>query len=117
MSTQLIELVERLAAGRVVLVGDFMVDRYLFGNAERLSPEAPVPVLHFQSEEHRLGGAGNVAAMLAGLGAEVKCVGVLSRDEMGGKMRELLRAATVDDARMIEAAGRPTVCKMRLVGS
>jgi D-beta-D-heptose 7-phosphate kinase / D-beta-D-heptose 1-phosphate adenosyltransferase len=117
MSTQLIELVEGMTAAKVVLVGDFMVDRYLFGNAERLSPEAPVPVLHFQSEEHRLGGAGNVAAMLAGLGAEIKCVGVLGRDEMGGKMRELLRAAKVEEAGMVEAAGRPTVCKMRLVGS
>ena len=65
MPTGLIELVERLPRARVVLVGDLMLDRYVFGNAERLSPEAPVPVLHFQREEFRLGGAGGVAAMLA----------------------------------------------------
>src|SRR5881275_472678 len=72
MATRLIEVVENLPASRVVLVGDFMVDRYLYGNAERLSPEAPVPVLHFQREELRLGGAGGVAAMLAALGADVR---------------------------------------------
>jgi len=56
MATRLIELVENLPKSRVVLVGDLMIDRYLYGNAERLSPEAPVPVLHFQKEELRLCG-------------------------------------------------------------
>src|SRR6185436_21176926 len=62
MSTHLIEIVERLPNCRIVLVGDLMLDRYLYGDAERVSPEAPVPVLHYQSEEFRLGGAANVAA-------------------------------------------------------
>ena len=70
MSTRLIDLVENLPRNRVVVVGDFMMDRYLYGNAERLSPEAPVPVLHFQNEEYRLGGAGNVAAGLAALNGD-----------------------------------------------
>src|SRR4051794_33806032 len=68
MPTRLIELVERLPSAEVLLVGDFMLDRYLYGNAERLSPEAPVPVLHFQREETRLGGAGGGAAELAAFG-------------------------------------------------
>ena len=114
---QLIQLVERLAGVRVLLVGDLMVDRYVFGNAERVSPEAPVPVLHFQQEQFRLGGAANVAANLATLGAKVRVVGMLGRDEMAIKARALLAELSVEEDGIVEVVGRPTVCKMRLVGS
>ena len=67
MATRLIEIVENLPPARVLLVGDLMLDKYLYGNVERLSPKAPVPVLHHEKEELRLGGAGNVAASLAAL--------------------------------------------------
>ena len=117
MSTaRLIELVETLPAARVVLVGDYMVDRYLYGNAERLSPEAPVPVLHFQKEELRLGGAGSVAANLAALGARVAAVGVIGLDETGQHLASLLRDLNADPTGLLELP-RPTTCKMRLVGS
>src|SRR5687768_10925696 len=120
MPTRLIELVEKLQstrpAGRVVLAGDFMMDRYLYGNAERLSPEAPVPVLHFQMEEFRLGGAGGVAADLAALGARVQAVGVIGADETGRRVREHLAACGVESDSLVEEPGRPTVCKVRLVG-
>ena len=116
MPTRLIELVERLPRARVVLVGDLMLDRYLYGNAERLSPEAPVPVLHYQRQELRLGGAGGVAAMLAALGAEVRVVGVVGADEDGRTVRDLLVKDGVNVDSVIEAPGRPTVSKVRLVG-
>lgn len=116
MSAQLIQLVENLPASRVVVVGDLMVDRYLYGNAERLSPEAPVPVLHFQKEELRLGGAGSVAADLAALGAKVSAVGLCGADEMGGQLRRLLSDVGTDGRGLLQCA-RPTTCKMRLVGS
>ena len=67
MPTRLIELVKNLPRSKVVLIGDLMVDRYLYGSADRLSPEAPVPVLHFERQELRLGGAASVAADLAGI--------------------------------------------------
>jgi D-beta-D-heptose 7-phosphate kinase/D-beta-D-heptose 1-phosphate adenosyltransferase len=117
MSTRLIDLVENLPRNRVVLVGDFMMDRYLYGNAERLSPEAPVPVLHFQNEEYRLGGAGNVAGGLAALNAEVRVVGVAGDDEMSRRLSESLIACGCDTAGLVRCAGRPTTTKMRLVGS
>ncbi|MDB5297470.1 MAG: hldE, partial [Phycisphaerales bacterium] len=98
-------------------VGDFMMDRYLYGNAERLSPEAPVPVLHFQSEEFRLGGAGNVAAGLAALNADVRVVGVAGDDAMAGTLAEHLAACGCDVAGLVRCPGRPTTTKMRLVGS
>jgi D-beta-D-heptose 7-phosphate kinase/D-beta-D-heptose 1-phosphate adenosyltransferase len=116
MSTRLIELVEKLPRSRMVLLGDFMLDRYLYGNAERLSPEAPVPVLHYQKEEFRLGGAGGVAADLAALGATVLAVGVIGNDDMGRQVRKLLIDCGADPGSLVETQGRPTICKTRLVG-
>jgi D-beta-D-heptose 7-phosphate kinase/D-beta-D-heptose 1-phosphate adenosyltransferase len=116
MPTRLIELVEKLPRSRIVLLGDFMLDRYMYGNAERLSPEAPVPVLHYQKEEFRLGGAGGVAADLAALGATVLAIGVIGNDDMGRQVRKLLIDCGADPGQMVEANGRPTICKVRLVG-
>ena len=116
MPTRLIEIVERLPRARVVLVGDLMLDRYLYGNAERLSPEAPVPVLHYQREELRLGGAGGVAANLATLGADVRVVGVVGQDDAGRHVREQLAYCGASVESLVEAPERPTVSKVRLVG-
>jgi bifunctional ADP-heptose synthase (sugar kinase/adenylyltransferase) len=79
MATRLIELIENLPQSRVLLVGDMMVDRYIFGRSDRISPEAPIPVLVFQNEEHRLGGAGFVLAGLTALGGSVMSIGVIGR--------------------------------------
>jgi len=116
MANRLIELIENLPQSCVLLLGDMMVDRYLYGNAERLSPEAPVPVLHFQKEELRLGGAGSVAANLATLGAKVTTVGVIGKDDTGAQLIRLLCDIGADPSGLIECP-RPTTCKMRLVGS
>src|SRR5256885_16748889 len=107
MSTRLIEVVENLPRSAVVLVGDLMLDRYLYGNAERLSPEAPVPVLHYQREELRLGGAGGVAANLATLGADVRVVGVVGHDDAGRHVREHLLYCGASVESLVETAGRP----------
>src|SRR6185437_12102309 len=117
MSTPLIELVENLPRSRVALLGDLMLDRYMYGNAERLSPEAPVPVLHYQREELRLGGAGGVAADLAALGATVRVIGVIGADDPGKEVRRLLVECGADPEKIVEGiAGRPTISKVRLVG-
>src|SRR5215217_3845714 len=76
MPTHLIDLVDRLAGRNVVLVGDLMLDKYVYGDAERLSPDAPVPVLQFRKEDARLGGAGRVAADLTTLGCSVRVVSI-----------------------------------------
>ncbi len=117
MSSSLIDLVARLPETRIALVGDLMLDRYIFGNAERLSPEAPVPVLHFQNEEYRLGGAGSVLADLAALKARVRVIGVLGRDDAASEVRRRMLACHADIGGVVECADRPTVVKMRLVGS
>jgi len=118
MPTRLIELVENLPHSKIVLIGDLMIDRYVYGNAERLSPEAPVPVLHYQREEYRLGGAGNVAANLAAMRARTCVVGVVGDDEEGRRVAALLgKVCGVEDLEIIADSSRPTTCKLRLVGS
>ena len=116
MSTRLIEFVEHLPRKRIVLVGDLMVDRTLYGNAERLSPEAPVPVLHFRYERSAVGGAGNVAANLSVLGCEVRVVGVTGDDEAGRHIRKLLGEYDCDTSWILDEPTRPTISKVRLVG-
>jgi len=119
MSThrRLIQIMQNLPASNVLLVGDMMLDKYLYGNAERVSPEAPVLVLHYQSEELRLGGAANVASMLATLGAKVRAVGVVGDDAPAEDVRKLLRKAGIDPALLVVANDRPTTSKLRLVGA
>ena len=117
MPNGLIDLVANLPLTKIALVGDLMLDRYIFGNADRLSPEAPVPILHFQREEFRLGGAGSVLADLAALRADVKVVGILGKDEAAAEVRRRIGACGADGSGIIEVADRPTVTKLRLVGS
>jgi len=117
MSTRLIDLVEHLPQARILLVGDFMLDRYLFGSTERISPEAPIPVLRFRREEHRLGGAGFVLAGLATLGAKVSAVGVIGEDAAGRTVRDHVTSLGALADGLITIPGRPTVEKVRLLGS
>jgi len=117
MATRLIELVENLPAARVVLVGDFMLDKYIFGSTSRVSPEAPIPVLRYQREEFRLGGAGFVMAALGALGAKVNCVGVIGADSAGVELKSRLTEAGADVDGLVIAPDRPTVAKTRLLGS
>jgi rfaE bifunctional protein kinase chain/domain len=79
----------------VLVVGDVMLDRYWYGDASRISPEAPVPVLLFTGEEDRLGGAANVAANCAALGARTRLLSVVGRDEAGKRLEKLLKAKRV----------------------
>src|SRR5436305_12593656 len=109
MSTRLIEIVEKLPGSRIVLVGDLMLDRYLYGNAERVSPEAPVPVLHFESEEFRLGGAANVGANLAVLGASVRVIGVIGTDDAGEQIIAKLKDYGVLTNAIVRVDSRPTI--------
>ena len=109
------ELLARLSDLPVLVVGDVMVDRFIVGTVSRLSPEAPVPVVRFQTEYSRLGGAANVAHNLAALGAKVSLVGVVGDDAAANRLRELLAASSVADDNLVEDPARPTVEKTRIV--
>jgi bifunctional ADP-heptose synthase (sugar kinase/adenylyltransferase) len=89
-SRKLTRFAKALRGRRIGVAGDFMLDRYVWGSATRLSPEAPVPVVDFMNESQALGGAGNVARNLAALGATVFPFGVVGEDEEGRAIRSLL---------------------------
>jgi D-beta-D-heptose 7-phosphate kinase/D-beta-D-heptose 1-phosphate adenosyltransferase len=97
-------------------VGDFMLDIYIYGDAEKISHEAPVPVLKISETEHRCGGAGSVAANLAALGAKAYCLGVIGDDQDGETLKARLIKAGADIDGLFKAANRPTISKQRLIG-
>lgn len=116
MSKDLIDLVQRLGQPRVLVVGDVMLDRYVWGDAERISQEAPVVLLRAERREERLGGASSVAAMLRALGAKVMLAGVIGADHDGGRVRQLLTDLAIDHEAVVTDTGRPTTVKERYVG-
>ena len=107
--------VAAFAKARVLVVGDVMLDRYWFGNVARISPEAPVPVVHVQRREERPGGAANVARNAAALGARVTLLSVVGRDEAGAQLARLLKRDKVT-ARLHRDAGVATTVKLRVIG-
>src|ERR671926_1420762 len=108
MSADLIELVQRLGQPRVLVVGDLMLDRYVWGDAERISQEAPVVLLHADRREERLGGASSVATMLRALGARVALAGVVGADADGARVRQLLTDLGIDNEGVVPCHDRPT---------
>ena len=116
MHRELLKSVTNLGSPNVLLVGDFILDSYVFGDALRISPEAPVPVLKVVKREHSCGGAASVAADLAALGAKAVCVGVIGQDDNGKILSDLLTGMGADISGLIAAADRPTINKQRLVG-
>ena len=99
----------------VVVVGDVMLDRYWWGTVSRLSPEAPVPVVHKQRATVAPGGAANVAANVASLGGTPRLVGVAGTDEAGRELRAELARLGIDDDHLLAEPGRPTTVKTRVV--
>ncbi|WP_341669667.1 D-glycero-beta-D-manno-heptose-7-phosphate kinase [Alcaligenes sp. SDU_A2] len=106
---------QAVQASRVLVVGDVMLDRYWFGDVDRISPEAPVPVVKMGRTEDRLGGAANVARNIAALGAQASLLGVIGVDEAGDKVRELALHDHVQ-AHWIQDPGMPTSLKLRVLG-
>src|SRR5437867_3565977 len=116
MSTDLIDLVQNLGQPRVLVIGDLMLDRYVWGDAERISQEAPVILLHADKREERLGGASSVATMLRALGANVMLAGVVGADASGERIREILVEQAIDDEAVLVDSSRPSTVKERYIG-
>lgn len=100
----------------LIVLGDLILDRYIWGEAERISPEAPVPVLRADREEIRLGGAASVAALLRGLDSHVILAGVVGNDTDGTLVKDLLRELNINSDVVIESPDRCTTSKQRFVG-
>ncbi|MBI1799236.1 MAG: D-glycero-beta-D-manno-heptose-7-phosphate kinase [Candidatus Eisenbacteria bacterium] len=108
-------LIGRFAGRRIAVLGDCMVDRYLWGRVERISPEAPVPVVEIERESFTVGGAGNVAANLRALGAEPVLLGVLGDDADAATLHAELERRGVTASSLVSDASRPTTVKTRII--
>ena len=109
------EFVARFARQRILVVGDVMLDRYLYGAVERISPEAPVPVVHVRSQRSMPGGAANVAANIRALGGRVVLAGVTGRDAAGRELRRALRERGIDPSGLSALARVRTTVKERVL--
>lgn len=115
MTEKFKEILAALPRLRLAVVGDIMLDRFLWGRCERISPEAPVPVVRLERETLKLGGAANVAANLHALGVEAYLLGVCGADTAGASLRSLLADLTLADAGVVALADRPTTMKTRII--
>jgi rfaE bifunctional protein kinase chain/domain len=109
------DLPSRLAGRLVAIIGDLMLDHFVIGRVERISPEAPVPVVQFDHEEYRLGGAANVAHNVAALGGRVEMVGVAGQDEDARRLREHLARLGIGAQAIVTDPHRRTTRKLRVV--
>jgi D-glycero-beta-D-manno-heptose-7-phosphate kinase len=112
---QLRNILKRFPQQTIVVVGDVMLDQFLWGRVSRISPEAPVPVVELTRESYFPGGAANVARNLRALGAPVKIMGVLGEDSAGEELRELLDEQGVETGGLVVDQNRPTTLKTRIV--
>ena len=103
------------SSARVLVVGDVMLDQFLVGRVSRISPEAPVPIVRFEREENRIGGAANVANNIAALGAATDIVGLVGDDEQAQVLRDALTGRRVGVAGLVVDRERPTTRKVRVV--
>jgi D-beta-D-heptose 7-phosphate kinase/D-beta-D-heptose 1-phosphate adenosyltransferase len=108
-------LLSAMQGRRVVVVGDVMLDEFLWGRVARISPEAPVPVVEITSQTFRLGGAANVACNVRSLGGETAIAGVVGNDPAGRRLRDALEGSGVEDALAVDGTGRPTTHKTRII--
>ena len=109
------DILDRFTSCRLAVIGDIMVDRFLWGRVDRISPEAPVPVVRLERETAKLGGAANVASNIQALGAQVILIGVCGEDEAAGQLRDLLVARNIPTTGLVANKERPTTVKTRII--
>jgi D-glycero-beta-D-manno-heptose-7-phosphate kinase len=115
MSDSQSDLIQRLAGRTVLVVGDVMLDHFVMGRVDRISPEAPVPVVRFEHEEFRLGGAANVAHNVVALGGRAVLVGMVGDDPEAARLRDELRSRGIGADGIVAATDRCTTRKLRVV--
>ena len=111
------QLLERFRGKKILVIGDFMLDEYIEGKVERISPEAPVPVVEAKEVKVRPGGAANVVANLLSLGANPVPLGVVGEDKAGERLKELLKKLGAPTETLIVEPSRPTTRKTRIIAS
>ena len=108
-------ILEQWPTSRVVVIGDVMLDQFIFGHVGRISPEAPVPVVTYDHDQHRAGGAANVALNARSLGATVELIGVTGDDDAARTLQDLLRVAEIAPHGLVTDLERRTTTKVRVV--
>jgi len=115
LKERLINVVKAFKDQKVLVLGDLILDQFIWGSVDRISPEAPVPVVLVKKEEFRLGGAGNVASNIRSLGAHPLMVGVINTDSAGDRIQHELERAGILTAGLLIDLGRPTIVKTRII--
>ena len=115
MKTHLDDLLQRFQHTRVLVIGDLMLDHYIWGDVTRISPEAPVPVVRVVRETQTAGGAANVALNLSALGVNASLLGIIGEDSPGEGLLDLLRQQEVDVSPIIQRSDTPTIVKTRVL--
>jgi len=109
-------IISKFAKANILVIGDLILDEYIYGKVDRISPEAPVPVVWVNQQHFLPGGASNVAANLRGLGAQVSLAGIVGKDEKGEKLLSALKQKHIDTIGVTEAFNRKTSVKTRIIG-
>ncbi len=109
------ELLQNVKTKRIAVIGDVMIDRYIWGTVNRISPEAPVPIVEVESESSRLGGAANVANNIVSLGATAQLIGIVGDDFSGKEFRSILEEQNSSSDGIITDSSRPTTVKTRVI--
>lgn len=113
--TECEELFADFKSLKVGVIGDVMLDTYIWGKVDRISPEAPVPIVSLDHKEQRIGGAGNVAINCSGLGAKVFLLGIIGNDDEAGQLEQLLKENLIDTTGLVKSARRTTTNKTRII--
>lgn len=113
--TDLIKHLKNIGSPKILVIGDLILDKYVSGKVDRISPEAPIQVLNTSREEYRLGGAANVAHNLVALGARVTLLGIVGSDDTGRRLKRLIQHSQINASGVMLAADRPTSVKTRFI--
>lgn len=115
IKNRIFDIIDKFEKIKIGVIGDLMLDQFTWGNAERLSPEAPIPIVFAESETIVPGGAGNTASNIAALGGQVQIIGVIGEDEAGKLLLQKLKHSRIDTSGIIMDQSRPTTQKIRIV--
>jgi rfaE bifunctional protein kinase chain/domain len=111
----LLEIIEKQKGKRILVIGDLMLDRFITGKVSRISPEAPVPIVNVESEENKLGGAGNVVQNIKALGGEPILISVVGEDTEAETVKRILKNQQISSEGIISIPDRPTIIKTRII--
>lgn len=112
---EMMKFIDGFAGKKIMVVGDLMLDRFIYGSVDRISPEAPVPVVRVKNEVNKLGGSGNVVQNIKALGAEPVLIGITGDDQEAETVQQLMESSALSTDGVIKISGRPTTIKTRIL--